>query len=114
MKHAHQKPKYKPDLAKYPMPTPETAWAICQEHLAAQETVVAATERHAEAFGHRGDDAVKLITPEQYREYASKLEELNQRTRAAREKVAPCGCRNCVQRRERQQAIEEFLAGFNM
>lgn len=40
MKHAHQTTKPRPDLAKYPMPTAETAWAIAQEFVAARRRVL--------------------------------------------------------------------------
>lgn len=99
MKHAHQVSKPRPDLAKYPMPTAETAWAIAQEFLAIRRRLVETAEEIAASSAHRGNAVVDLLTPEQYKQYAAESEALLRRYRTAQEAADTCTCPSCEARR---------------
>lgn len=99
MNHAHQTTKPRPDLAKYPMPTAETAWAIAQEFLAIRRRLVEAAEEIAASSAHRGNAVVHLLTPEQYERYAAESEDLLRRYRTAQEAADTCTCPRCEARR---------------
>lgn len=99
MKHAHQTTKPRPDLAKYPMPTAETAWAIAQEILAIRRRLVETAEEAAASSAHRGNAVVDLLTPEQYKQYAAESEALLRRFRTAQEAADTCDCPRCEARR---------------
>lgn len=99
MKHAHQTTKPRPDPAKYPMPTAETAWAIAQEILAIRRRLVEAAEETAASSAHRGNAVADLLTPEQYKQYAAESEALLRRFRTAQEAADACTCPICEARR---------------
>lgn len=99
MKHAHQTTKPRPDLAKYPMPTAETAWAIAQEFLAARRRPVETAEEIAASSAHRGNAVTDLLTPEQYKRYAAESDDLLRRYQAAQKAADTCTCPRCEVRR---------------